>query len=209
MGRSRRQEWKQGDQGGCYCKGLGGRWWWLAQEEAGGGGVKCSDWSRINRTCWSADWGKWGRGIEIAVGFCLEQMDEWQSIFWDSEDWAYAGLESKTKSSILDTFNVRYLRDNSVENWSGQLDTCVWNTGKWYTPGHRQHSSCVYHCFTGALNIMDEALKIFKFLLYFFHYHLVPLFPTPPSSHHTVVHVHESFFLFAQSLHPLTSPHPD
>ena len=32
-----------------------------------------------------------------------------------------------------------------------------------------------------------------------------PLMPPLPSNHHTVVHVHESFFLFAQSLHPLTS----
>ena len=29
--------------------------------------------------------------------------------------------------------------------------------------------------------------------------------PPPPSNHHTVVHVHESLFLFAQSLHPITS----
>ena len=38
--------------------------------------------------------------------------------------------------------------------------------------------------------------------MYFFHYPLVPLYPPPPSNHHTVVHVHESSFLFAQSLHP-------
>ena len=39
----------------------------------------------------------------------------------------------------------------------------------------------------------------------FFSYHLVPLCPPLPSSHHTVIHVHESFFFFVQSLHPLTS----
>ena len=33
-----------------------------------------------------------------------------------------------------------------------------------------------------------------------------PYTPFPPHNHHTVVHVHESFFLFAQSLH--TSPSP-
>ena len=32
---------------------------------------------------------------------------------------------------------------------------------------------------------------------------LVPLYAPSPSNHHTVVHVHESFFLFAQSFHPL------
>ena len=36
----------------------------------------------------------------------------------------------------------------------------------------------------------------FKFNLYcvFFRYHLAPLHPPTPSNHHTVVHVHESFF---------------
>ena len=28
-----------------------------------------------------------------------------------------------------------------------------------------------------------------------------------PSNHHTIVHVHESFLLFAQTLHPLASSH--
>ena len=37
-------------------------------------------------------------------------------------------------------------------------------------------------------------------LLYFFHYHLVPLYPSCPIYHHIVVHIHESFFLFTQSL---------
>ena len=40
----------------------------------------------------------------------------------------------------------------------------------------------------------------------------IAFFPLPfrplylPSNHHTVVHVHESFFLFAQSLHPVPFP---
>ena len=34
-----------------------------------------------------------------------------------------------------------------------------------------------------------------------------PLIPPCPHHHHTVVHVHMSFSLFAQSLHPLTFPH--
>ena len=38
----------------------------------------------------------------------------------------------------------------------------------------------------------------------FFHDHLDPLYTPRPTNHHTVVHVHESFFLFAHSLHPLT-----
>ena len=37
-----------------------------------------------------------------------------------------------------------------------------------------------------------------NFLLYFFHYHLGPLYPPPNHDHHSVIH--ESFFLFAQSL---------
>ena len=40
----------------------------------------------------------------------------------------------------------------------------------------------------------------------FFHYHLVPLYSPSPRNHHTVVHVHESFFLFTESRHPLKSP---
>ena len=33
-----------------------------------------------------------------------------------------------------------------------------------------------------------------------------PLKSSHPSNHHCIVHVHESFLLFAQSLQPLTSP---
>ena len=40
-------------------------------------------------------------------------------------------------------------------------------------------------------------------LLYCFPLLFIPLIPPPPSNHHTVVRVHESFPLFAQSLHPL------
>ena len=35
---------------------------------------------------------------------------------------------------------------------------------------------------------------------------LVPLYLPLPSNHHTVVHAHESFFLFAQLLYSLLSP---
>ena len=51
---------------------------------------------------------------------------------------------------------------------------------------------------------------IFFILIVYFivcsHSHLSTLFPLPPPphSHHTVVHVHESFIIFTQSLHPLT-----
>ena len=68
-----------------------------------------------------------------------------------------------------------------------------------------------------CMDILYQVLFIYSFffliyffkiytLLYFFHYHLLPLYTPPPSNHHTIVHVHESFFLFAQSLHPLTTP---
>ena len=50
-------------------------------------------------------------------------------------------------------------------------------------------------------------LKLFlKYTLwYFFHYRVSP-YICPPQSPQLVVHVHESFFLFARSLHSLTSP---
>lgn len=37
-----------------------------------------------------------------------------------------------------------------------------------------------------------------------FHLHPPPR-PPPPHTHHATVHVHESFFFSARSLHPLTS----
>ena len=45
------------------------------------------------------------------------------------------------------------------------------------------------------------------FIVFFSCYHLVPLYFPSPSNHH-IVDCDESFFLFAQSLHPLTSPPP-
>ena len=42
------------------------------------------------------------------------------------------------------------------------------------------------------------------FYCIFFHYLLSPLYSPSPCNYYTVVHVHESFFLFAQSLYPLT-----
>ena len=45
-----------------------------------------------------------------------------------------------------------------------------------------------------------------KLILYFFPLLFSPIIPPPLSSHHAVVHVHGNFFLFAQSLCPLTSP---
>ena len=42
-------------------------------------------------------------------------------------------------------------------------------------------------------------------IIVFFHYHLVSLCPPPPCNHHTIVPVHEPFFLFVRSLHPLPS----
>ena len=52
-------------------------------------------------------------------------------------------------------------------------------------------------------------MHFLKFNLYyiFLHHHLSLLYPPPRSNHHTVVHVYEALFLFAQSLHPLSAPH--
>ena len=47
--------------------------------------------------------------------------------------------------------------------------------------------------------------KFSLYCIFFYHYHLVPLYLPPPCNHHTVVHAHECFFHFAPSLHPLTS----
>ena len=57
-------------------------------------------------------------------------------------------------------------------------------------------------------------VKIHCLVLHFLNFIVVfplpfsPLIPPhPPGNHNTVVLVHESFFLFAQPLHPLTVPH--
>ena len=44
----------------------------------------------------------------------------------------------------------------------------------------------------------------FIIFIVFSNYCLSPFYPPIPHSHHTVAHVHESFFFFAQSLHPQT-----
>ena len=62
-----------------------------------------------------------------------------------------------------------------------------------------------YFIFFTLLNTIYFSLYIYS-SLYFFHYQLVPLYPLTPSNHLTVVHVHESFFLFALFLCPLTYP---
>ena len=64
------------------------------------------------------------------------------------------------------------------------------------------------------LHIYDSVSVLFVcslcFLFYVFYLNFIiffpspfsPLYPPTPSNHHTAVHVHESFFLFAQSLCP-------
>ena len=57
------------------------------------------------------------------------------------------------------------------------------------------------------LNVYAVYFLFFSFNLYcIFFLIFSPFTPPSPSNPHTVVHVHESFFLFAQSLHPLLSP---
>ena len=56
----------------------------------------------------------------------------------------------------------------------------------------------------GLFALKQHFLYFLLSLLYFFHHHLVPLYSPPSINHHTVVHVPESIFLFAQSL-PSTS----
>ena len=57
---------------------------------------------------------------------------------------------------------------------------------------HLQHLHCLYF-----FNLI---------FIVFFPLPFSPLHPPPTRNHHTDVHVHESFFLFVESLHPLTSP---
>ena len=59
-----------------------------------------------------------------------------------------------------------------------------------------------------ALLIHPSLPSFFKYIIFiiFFPLPFCPLISLPPSNHHTIVHVHESFFFFAQSFHTLTSP---
>ena len=66
------------------------------------------------------------------------------------------------------------------------------------------HTSML-HAHWMSLQASDLNLLIY---LYFFHFHLVPLYLPPPCSLHSVVHVHESFYLLAWSLYLLTSLAP-
>ena len=53
------------------------------------------------------------------------------------------------------------------------------------------------------INLNPNFLKLI--FIIFFPLPFISLIPPPPSNHHTVAHVHESSFLFAQSLHLLIS----
>ena len=74
------------------------------------------------------------------------------------------------------------------------------------------HSTCVCILNHLSINWFSFFLKFmwyFFFFIIFFPLPFSSLMPTPPHNHHTVVHVHESFFLFAQSLYPYPlSCHP-
>ena len=63
--------------------------------------------------------------------------------------------------------------------------------------------------------LLLTTLTLYFYLVFivFFPLPFTPLTPPPPSNHHTVVHVHESFFLFSSiplplTSHPSTSCHP-
>ena len=74
------------------------------------------------------------------------------------------------------------------------------------TRAHKIRGRWLRHIFLSFLALLEKRVHIwilkhqkkvfFFFLLYFFHYHLVPYAPFP-HNHHTIVHVRESFFLFA------------
>ena len=95
------------------------------------------------------------------------------------------------------------------------LDFCFQLTATFYWMAYRTLEldpglSLQIHLFILSFKILYISpikLKLLFFKQYFFTL-FIPLIPLPTSyrhNHHTVVHTHESFFLFAQSLHPLNS----
>ena len=60
--------------------------------------------------------------------------------------------------------------------------------------------------FIDLIFYLGERFFFKLFLFYFFPLPFIPLIYSTPHSHHTIVH--ESFFLFAQSLYPLSPPLP-
>ena len=56
-----------------------------------------------------------------------------------------------------------------------------------------------------SFTVFSSIFHFLIFIVFFLHYHLVPLYPLISGNHHTVVCVHESFFFLAQSLHPLSN----
>ena len=68
--------------------------------------------------------------------------------------------------------------------------------------------------YSGILFPCPLTLEDFNIYIFFNAFFPLPYMPLilPTSStcyHHTIVHVHESFFLFAQFPHPLTTPSPE
>ena len=67
-----------------------------------------------------------------------------------------------------------------------------------------------------VLSLFQTFITHCSILMYLFNLIFIVFFPIPyspllfppASNHHTVVHVHESFFLFAQSFHCFASPYP-
>ena len=78
--------------------------------------------------------------------------------------------------------------------------TVIWKTANW----HKDHNSVDLN---KIILFSKSHLKKLIFIVFFSSPFSPFILPTP-SNHHTVVHVHESFFLFARLLHPAPSCHP-
>ena len=64
----------------------------------------------------------------------------------------------------------------------------------------------VYSAVSQVSPFLPYNVLILKIFILLFPLHFSPLINPSPRNRHTVAHVHESFSLFAQSLHPLTLP---
>ena len=111
------------------------------------------------------------------------------SLYDFSFKWPVAGLEEKGDATwrvqAVTIFWLVYFRICKADVWKWEFNTLI-------------NSYVIF--------FLPKFIFILIFIVFFFHYHLTPLYSPPPSNHHTVVHDYESFFLFAQSLHPI--PHP-
>ena len=99
--------------------------------------------------------------------------------------WRYKGLERLS--------NCQCQRAWQCKSWDLKLDLAVSRLSP------SSHPQCNFAVLLHFFNL---------FFYWIFHYYLSPVISPPRHSHHTVVHVHESFFLLAHSSTPSLHPTP-